>query len=81
MPRGRHGGGHGGGHSLNIPVSSDLLMTVSGSPRLSEATQVSLQSLKSEVRNGEVARTTVGKSNIIHHLLSELEEENKSNAR
>lgn len=57
------------------------MRTVSGCPSLSEATQVSLQSIASEIRNGEVARTTVTKSNILQHLLSELEHENKNNAR
>ena len=62
-------------------MSSDLVRTVSGSPSLSEATQLSLQTIASEIRNGEVARATVTKSNILHHLLSELEQENKNNAR
>ena len=81
MPRGRHGGGHGGG--LNISVSFDLVRTVSAcpSPSLSEVTQLSLQSFASEIKNGEVARTAVAKSNILQHLLSELEHENKNNAR
>ena len=57
------------------------MRTVSGCPSLSEATQVSLQSIASEIRNGEVARTTVTKSNIVQHLLSELEHETKNNAR
>ena len=84
MPRGRQSGGHGGGGGgagLNISVSSELVRTVSGCPSLSEATQLSLQSLASEIRNGEVARTAVTKSNILPHLLSELEHENKNNAR
>ena len=82
MPRGRHSGSQGGGGaSLNISVSSDLVRTVSGCPSLSEATQLSLQSLASEIRNGEVARSAVTKSNILQHLLSELEHENKDNAR